>query len=622
MKKSKLSAGLVTGFIAALALCACDNVSKDNDHIVTFKDYGSGDISIMIDPYYNSYRNSPDGVEKIYNAALESIIRYEFQSGKMDGKTEKTLSDLKEDATNKVKGKKEDAKDAAESNHTSYDEEWQSILKSHDCDDENALYQHFLFDLEKEQVEDWYLKQSYQRSSDKTLIQEFIGVDDTGAEVPSNVAAAYPIHIRHILASIGDDATRFYNNVISEEEAKTLWNIVGGLADEDYTFGDVALRYSGDSGSAAEFGDMGIMTPTSPYVAEFKLGVYAYETIFANHPENTTIEDGLLVNNTIEGRTKTIKEEFNDIGLATVPLRAFYQINKFADVTKDDAGQKVNDGNEHYYPRNIYWNLYCNLHQPFVVTDENLKEAGDAGLDASFFDNSRFVDASTFGLDSKIGSHKVLVDNKGRLIIGARGQYGIHFMIVQKSIYDFREGGEETNLTSLEEYYTPYIPGDANYPKYLVDGELVNKENTFIDYYSTNDVTVYTTRANKVKDAITSFDKTYDYRIYTDFIGDSTVHFIFNGEEDLNLGEKIAELIQSKMEDNFVSRDNSLTNEWRSYIELIELQNANRIEMVPAGGGKAVDNNYRLIPEGCAIGYQDAEKTGDEWKEGGYCYAK
>jgi len=659
MKKGKLTTGLITGFIAALALCACD-VTEDKNHIVTYKDYGNGAVSIDIDSFYESYRKTTDGISKIYDAVLESVIRYQFQSGKMDGKTDKTLAELKEDATNKVKGKKEDASDNAETNHTSYDTEWQSILDSYGCEDENELYQHFLYEVEKEQVEDWYLKESYKRSNNKTLISEFIGVDKDGASTDKGVAPAYPYHIRHILASISDSGTNFYNNVITQDEAKTLWKIVGGLVDTDYTFGDVALRYSGDSGSAAEYGDVGIMTTSTSFVNEFKLGIYAYDALINhNGNQNQVINKGLGLNDTVLGRDHTVKEyllahaETNDYykgdtkvkdaepmyydngthqklaGLSLVPFKAFFAIDKFSEVTKDEAGFTVNNGNEHYYPRNIYWNNYVNLHEPFLVTNDSLKDESIFTADDNTYFNdvfngseTRFVDSSTLGIDSIIGTKKVLCDNKGRIIIGARGQYGVHFMIMQKSIFDYCEGGTSHAAPSLDEYYTPYIPGDANYPKYNNGGVMEDKKNTYIDYYSSNDTSVFNTRASKVKEAIKGFDETYSYRIYKDFIGDGAV-YKFNGVADLNLGTAIENYIKAKVNNNYESRKDSLATSWRSYLELINLEYASRIDMVDSlvVDGKA-GNDFKLIPEGCAIGFKKANKTGAEWEEGGYCYAK
>ena len=58
MKKSKLSITLVTGFIAAMALSACGNVTSDKTAIATFTPYGSKEkIALLTDDVYNAYTN-------------------------------------------------------------------------------------------------------------------------------------------------------------------------------------------------------------------------------------------------------------------------------------------------------------------------------------------------------------------------------------------------------------------------------------------------------------------------------------------------------------------------------------------------------------------------------------
>ena len=76
MKKSKLSITLVTGFIAAMALSACSNVTSSKNAVVTFTPYGSKDkIALLTDDMYNAYRDTTNGVSKFYDKILEVLIR-------------------------------------------------------------------------------------------------------------------------------------------------------------------------------------------------------------------------------------------------------------------------------------------------------------------------------------------------------------------------------------------------------------------------------------------------------------------------------------------------------------------------------------------------------------------
>ena len=84
MKKSKLSIGLVTSFIGALALTSCGSetasVTKSKSAIVNFTGYnGKTDkIEINVDELYSEYSNSKEGTTLYYNAILEALTRYEY----------------------------------------------------------------------------------------------------------------------------------------------------------------------------------------------------------------------------------------------------------------------------------------------------------------------------------------------------------------------------------------------------------------------------------------------------------------------------------------------------------------------------------------------------------------
>ena len=81
MKKSKLSVGLVTSFIGALALTACNETpavtSKENS-LVELVNYNGDTIEIKTDETYAKYSESSDGRKLYYDAILEALIRYEY----------------------------------------------------------------------------------------------------------------------------------------------------------------------------------------------------------------------------------------------------------------------------------------------------------------------------------------------------------------------------------------------------------------------------------------------------------------------------------------------------------------------------------------------------------------
>ena len=108
MKKSKLSLGLVTTFIAAMSLSACGKVEAKKGSIVTFTPYGGGQtVDIVTDDMYNKYHDSTDGISKFYSQILEVLIRYKFQNGNLDGAL--TLSEIEAKADSDVKEQKQKA---------------------------------------------------------------------------------------------------------------------------------------------------------------------------------------------------------------------------------------------------------------------------------------------------------------------------------------------------------------------------------------------------------------------------------------------------------------------------------------------------------------------------------
>ena len=138
MKKSRLSIGLVTSFIGALALTACDNdapaVTANKTAIVNFTGYnGKTDkIEINVDELYSEYGNSKEGTTLYYNAILEALTRYEYPLISEQDSTLKSYSRIESEARDKVKAVQQTAKDNAKNNGTDYDEEWDKILKSND----------------------------------------------------------------------------------------------------------------------------------------------------------------------------------------------------------------------------------------------------------------------------------------------------------------------------------------------------------------------------------------------------------------------------------------------------------------------------------------------------------
>ena len=613
MKKKKLSAGLVSSFIAALALTACSDVTTNDKAIVSFKGYDGEQVKVLTNTVYNKYRESSDGISKFYSAILESIIRYEFDSiGESGTVYKKSNAQIKTEAENNVTGAKQKAEENAKTNNTSYSTEWDSILDSYGVEDEDELLEHFIYDIEKSEIQDKYFA-----DNKEALTKEYLGVSDTGEEVKSNVKSSFPYHIRHVLVSISEGDSEFYHGTISQDQAKKLGTVIDYLTDDAYTFAQVAEKLSGDSGSAAKGGDVGIMTLTTSFVNEFKLGIYAYDAVFGGRAENAAIEEGLGLNAKIKlgnsDEEKTIRQSIEEVGLKEVPYDAFVKIGANSEAELDFSGKKVNDGNANYYPRNIYWNNYLNLHNPFVITNQLINADGSFTVDPALVDgglrwSNKVRDDGT----------RYLTDEAGRVIIGVRSTHGIHLMIMQQSIYDFNEGGVESAIPSLEEYYTTYVPTDASFPYYNVGTEKVQKS-TYVNYIKTSDASQYNTRATEIKDAIKSFDSTYDYRLYELYANSGKI--TFNDTDGLNLGEEIKNYIAASRNSSVFKANDDLTKAWKDYLELIQVQNQERNYVT--GTTRDDEDIKRVVNVRCAIGFNthsSADWTKDPDGKVGMCY--
>lgn len=635
MKKSKLSIGLVTSFIATMAMSACgSDVTASENSVVTFNPYGSETaISIDTNSMYTGYLKSSEGVTKYYEKILEVLIRYDYKVG---GEASKkySLGQIENEVESDIKGKKDDAKESAKTNNTSYDAEWENILNSNNAENEDELRQNLIYKLEKEKMENWYFD-----AHEAELKEEYIGVKDSGeaAKVAYESAPSkMPYHIRHILVKNEEGGSDYNTGTLSEEQAKNLYKVVNKIRSGEQTFGRIALENSEDS-SGTKFGDVGIMTNNASadgsmqMVKEFQLGIYAYDAILSRKEasRNTTINKGLGltedVANTIAS-TDFASDNGGITGLSEVPANVFDDLKAVADKTADTAGHKVleSDRESVVYPRNILWNKYLNKHNPFIITNRTRKSilATDYTVDTNIDPNvletgydetmvnekapgtCGFMLASDLGLAEAGSKMMVLTDEKDNVIIGVRSQYGIHFSVIQKSAYP-------DDGVKLSDYYTTKVPGkDADYPKDSAGNYL----DTYVNYIKTSDQSTLNSRATEVKEAIKGFDSTYEYRLYEYLLKEYNDKLTFKPLDGGN--ETMKDLIEKRIalqrENNAYTQSEGLARAWADYFELIEKQNEDRI------------NESRMVREGCVIGFMadlsSNPTLAKEYEKGGKCY--
>ena len=614
MKKSKLSITLVTSFIAAMALTACKDVTKSDKAVVTFKTYSGETVELITDNVYNKYRGTSNGISMFYEKILEVLIRNEFKGyGNKAGfnKGDMNLEQIENYAKNQVQEQKDKAKENAKSNKdTSYKDEWEKVLDSYNVEDEEGLKQHFIYEKEKEVIKNWY---AGDKDKAEDLKKEFIGLDANGDKVASKVAAAMPYHVRHILVKVdeaSDSNAKFYKGTISEAQAKLLANTVNALASGNYTFSQVAQLYSEDS-SASNGGDVGIMTNAATngslgMVNEFQLGIYAYDNLIDEgnlaDAKRANILEGLGIT---EG-TGSVSEKFTNT-LEKVPYQAIAKIGAYADYTADKYGNKLANGSSTLFPRNILWNKYLNLHNMFVITNKT-GNGQKFGLDSAADEFKNLSSATDDGTApaARFNAKGYLVDEQGRTIIGVRSQYGIHFMVIEKSMYDYAD---------LATYYSTKLPGEEGY-----------SSDSYVGYIVSQSAEDYKTRANDVKSKITSFDPTYDYRLYTWLTTEvGSLEFSDNAK---GLDVEIENYIETLQNNNLFAQEEGLEKVWRTYGELLDVQAYNReaiFDILNPSTGADQKNLTRLVSEKVAddfVALHDGTDTSSykEFAEGGKYY--
>ena len=617
MKKSKLSLGLVTGFVASLALAGCGSVKAKDHSLLTFTGYDGTKYDVVTEKMYQEYRKDSKVISTFYDRVLEVLIRDLFSSGIYSGS--KSYATIEALAKEEVKAAKAKATESAKTNSTSYEKEWESILSGEGVEDEKELLQKYIYNQEKDVLEE----DIYQSLNKNDQLKE------------QWINGALPYHIRHILAKVDSGATDYTRGTITAEQAKTISDAGLALGLGNDTFGGVAKLYSED-GSAATYGDVGLVsnkvssTGSFSMVTEFQLAIYIYDCIYKTQTDTDTV-DRLV---TAEAKTAFSK-------ITRVPYEVFRQLATKAngglgDVTDLD-GIQVGEGEQAVYPRNILWNKYLNHHEPFIITNDTIADGAavkctvtdnkvtdttdwaamsadpnivggvDASISAVSGNVTGFRKASDVGLTA-LGDTLILTDESGNPIFGVRSEYGIHFIIIERSI--FTTTGKDG--TTLKDYYQAYSPKQAEWNKDL------NGKKTYVNYAGFTD-SQRLERANAVKDAIKNYDGTYQYEIF-DYLMDASAYggeykaadrFNIKGEgADENAAKLLEEInayVTRQQAKNDYDQENGFELAWKNFIAKIDEQVEERAKY------------KRIIPYGCAIGFKEAGHE-DLYKIGGPCY--
>lgn len=578
MKKTKLTLGIALTAVSCTLLAGCSGATYSPEGVILTYTNAAGDqVNYTAEDLFDGYYEDSSKVSTMFDSIYKVIVRNYFLSEEA-GKNK--YPEILKNAKNDVEGIKTKANENADTNSTSYDEEWNTLLESYSCDDEDELLEHFIYERELTEFNDQFYDENTEFLRDAKPADGYDGY----------INSKMPYHVRHILVKISDSANNnFYNATISKENAQKLYTVANALA-SGTSFGQVALTQSDDS-SNTKYGDLGIMDKDTSFVNEFKLGVYAYENIY-----NETTKDAAKTSNVAIGtsyeeykkaaETRVIGEgstvtSVNTGSISTIPYGAFVKLNEVAGKETDKYGQNVNDGSANTFPRNIYFNNYLNLHEVSLITYEAV-------------DGSALPADTCFKTMSLNGTtKKVLVTTDGQPILvvrsGTSDYQGIHFIVVQRSPLV-----NEQNGVTLSQYWTTKYPGQDGYP--TKDGQNLS---TYVNFLN-QEKKEYKTRAEEVENKVKSFDSDLNKYIYQKNLESQKITF-----KDTNLKEAIDKWIEVSKSKTAYDNQISWDKTWDEYVETLKIQNTERM---------------KLFPTTCAIGFDTHD--GAEWEKDGVCYDK
>ncbi len=426
MKKSKLTLGIVTALVGVAGLTACNEVTYSDGVVLEYKDPTSQKTlqitaKDLFGTYYSTSTASTD-----FDRVYEVLIRKHFENSS-------SISELKTLAQKDVQDIKDQAEKNANTNNTSYQEEFSKLLTSNDCENVTELYQAKLYAREKAAFEKEYeAVEMVEKMRDGDGI--FTKSDKYGAGSDGYLVEQMPYTISHILVKFASATNGEHAQAtISETESRKLGQVIELLAGADLNspaaaantrtdFGTIALQNSEDTGSAAKYGQLSVMDrdTADSFINEFKFGIYSYESIYNQVNTDATKNPYAAAENTHKNSGETYKLldkiKFSDDATYTDKSVAMsddeiaaglaegehYISNYFANtasqigripygaavalakdsVAKNDfeisgeAGKKmnwqVNGGSSTYYPRNILFNKYFNNHKVAVIVPNEI----------------------------------------------------------------------------------------------------------------------------------------------------------------------------------------------------------------------------------------------------------
>lgn len=586
MKKSKLSAGIISGLLAVGALAACSNKGPEYNSkgvILTYEVNGQK-VEYTADDLFGETIVNPEHAEEMFNQVYKLVVRNYFTIANPDGAGTNTglnqMKEINEVADKNVQIDKDTAKKNSKTNNTSEKAEFESILQSKGCENEEELREYYVFEEQqtkfKENFYKIYADEANTKWPDFNLLRDGSSQDsEEEKKYAGYFETKVPYHISHILVNVEDSASNnYWNGTISAENVEHLKRVVDGLKDTTKSFGTVAADES-DDGSKSVFGDLGIVDKdkateeSDKFVKEFILGLYTYDNKY--NPDDTV--RARVSHSNIHPSTTILN------GLADKPN--YIPVGIFDELYKDrevEGSLVIGTSSSNFYPRNIGYNQYLNNHGLSLI--EGTAEEGN-------FKKLTIAGEDHFVLCARGTSNPILVTRAGA------SYQGIHFIVVNRS--PFEGTGTDglmrdytVNGVKLSQYYTTKYPGQTGYPVDADKKPLQTYVNT-IDSLTSK----YKERAEKVAEEVKSFDTNIERVIYQKYMNIDGGKLQFT-----EAGKKVEETINKWIARSAQEKSNSTFDSWEEYWgEYIDMLNMQK------------EQSTKKLPKGCAVAFTLASKA-------------
>ncbi len=518
MKNRKKVISLALTALTTIALSSCDNISWNKEGLILSYSYQGESYSLSTDDILAKYVNEDrtSHAQAFYNALYEIVVRSSFEEG---GILSDYMADVVEATENTISNEKESAEES--------NENWYDHLTKKGYDEANMtneekdkeFYLDTIYSEMTEKVDEEFLetfkawdKSDFTDESELKLQQEYNLLWGKEGYLENYV----PYHVKHIL--VKTDATQDYGYThghISSDNAHKLYETVMRLTEGD-DFAEVAKNYSDDPGSKDKGGDY-IMSASTGFVNEFKLGAYTWDLLLNNQYVDST---GVGLDSQYDEKfanlhlPENVEENLVEFGATFIPIGVLQKLEDTKDVTTFGGGKTVYGGDEDYFPRNIYFNKYFqNRNVGFITYEEawtsadltggssdlnNPNPSNPAGyhkrLD-NISGNNIFSDIDdtghyttkgtatsiagvsadnfveyTFKINGAAVTKKILVDNEKNPILVVRNKEssgGIHFIVIERSGFDTADVNFANTITN----YTSQGLSTAEAEKYKTNLE-------------------------------------------------------------------------------------------------------------------------------------------------------